>query len=141
MPPLLYRQQLHEPRLLHLSARLLEVPLRHEAPVQRPDDPVLQTLDVARRPAVDFRPEVGEGRNAGFVLDEGVDGLFAETADAVDRFLKGAAVVLHEDADHVVGVAACLLDIVGKDVLENKRQKEKNTRSDEISHERRVRMK
>lgn len=125
MPSLLHRQQLHEPRLLHLRAGLLEIPLRHEAPVQRADDPVLQSLDVARHPAVDLGPEVGEGRNAGFVLDEGVDGLFAQAADAVDRFLEGAAVVLHEDADHVVGVAACLFDVVGEHVLQDKRQKRK----------------
>lgn len=128
MPPLLHRQQLHEPRLLHLRPGLLEIPLRHETPVQRADNPVLQTLDVARHPAVDLGTKVCEGRNAGLVLYEGIDGLLAETTDAVDRFLESAAVVLHEDADHVVGVTACLFDIVREDVLENKRPRRNRVR-------------
>lgn len=120
--PVLHRQQLHVASLLHLGATILEVPLGHETPVQRADDPVLKTLNVSLDPGVDFGADagvndVGEGWNASLVLDEGVDGLLAKCADVVDRFLESETVVLHEDTDHVVGIAAALLDVVREDVL------------------------
>jgi len=107
-------QELDNPRLLHRRTGFTEVPLRHEAPVQGPSDPILQTLHVQVDHLVDLWSPRGEVLA---VVGESVDGLAAHLPNVVDGFLACLAVVVHEDDDQVVGVAARLFDVVGKDIV------------------------
>ncbi len=91
-------EQLHDPVFLHFCSGLAEVPLGHEAPMKRPDDPVLQPLDVQRNIPVEPR---AERRHVSLILHEAVDGLSAQLADKVHCGLEVEAAEFHEDHDHL----------------------------------------
>lgn len=108
--------EVNDAGLFDLLTVLAEVTLGFEAPVQRTDDPVLQSLDVKLDLSVDlFVLKVGDTLGVG---DEGVNSVLAELSNHVNRFLEVHPVMLHENRDKVVSIVpTSLLDVVGEDVL------------------------
>lgn len=110
-------QKVDDTGLLDLLTVLTEVALGFETPVQRANDPILQSLNVGLDLSVDsLVPEV---RNALDVRDERINCVLAKLPNLVNRFLEVHAVMLHKDRNEVVGIiATSLFDVVGEDVLE-----------------------
>ena len=110
-------QKVDDTGLLDLLTVLTEVAFGFETPVQRANDPILQSLNVGLDLSVDsLVPEV---RNALDVRDERINCVLAKLPNLVNRFLEVHAVMLHKDRNEVVGIiATSLFDVVGEDVLE-----------------------
>lgn len=110
-------QKVDDTGLLDLLTVLTEVALGFETPVQRANDPILQSLNVGLDLSVDsLVPEV---RDALDVRDERINCVLAKLPNLVNRFLEVHAVMLHKDRNEVVGIiATSLFDVVGEDVLE-----------------------
>jgi hypothetical protein len=109
-------QKVDDAGLLDLLTVLTEIAFGFETPVQRADDPILQSLNVELDFSVDLLvPEVRDTLEVG---DECIDSVLAKLSDPVDRFLEVHLVMLHKDRDEVVGIVATgLFDVVGEDVL------------------------
>ena len=112
-------QKVDDTGLLDLLTVLTEVAFGFETPVQRANDPILQSLNVGLDLSVDsLVPEV---RNALDVRDERINCVLAKLPNLVNRFLEVHAVMLHKDRNEVVGIiATSLFDVVGEDVLETR---------------------
>lgn len=82
--------------------------------MQRANDPILQSVNIDGDIPVDFW---APRRELCFVVDEAVDGLFAQLAHKIDSLLQVETHLVHHDRDHVVRVAFGLLDVVREDVL------------------------
>ena len=110
-------QKVDDTGLLDLLTVLTEVAFGFETPVQRANDPILQSLNVGLDLSVDsLVPEV---RDALDVRDERINCVLAKLPNLVNRFLEVHAVMLHKDRNEVVGIiATSLFDVVGEDVLE-----------------------
>lgn len=110
-------QKVDDTGLLDLLTVLTEVAFGFETPVQRANDPILQSLNVGLDLSVDsLVPEV---RNALDVRDERINCVLAKLPNLVNRFLEVHAMMLHKDRNEVVGIiATSLFDVVGEDVLE-----------------------
>src|SRR6267142_1932587 len=107
-------EEINDPSRLHRSAVIAEVSLRHEAPMQTADHPLLQASHVQLDVPVDT---VSPRGNSLLVLDECIHGLLAHFTDAVYGLLKAEPIMYHDDADNVMRVAASLFYIVRENIL------------------------
>lgn len=93
-----------------------KVPLRHATPVERPDDPVLQPLNIRRDVRINLWGP--KGRNACRVRGERVDRLPAQLPEVVDYTLQVHCVMGHQYDDHVVCIPARPFDIERENILQ-----------------------
>jgi len=109
-------QEVDDTGLLDLLTVLTEVAFGFETPVQGPNYPILQSLDVELDLSVDLLiPEVRDTLEVG---DERIDSVLAKLSDLVNRFLEVHVVMFHKNRNQVVGIVATrLFDVVGEDVL------------------------